>query len=35
MRGNKGENRRGKDKKDEGYRGCRIGRIMSNQDEGE
>jgi hypothetical protein len=35
MRGNKGENRRRKDKKDEGYRGCRIGRMMSNQDEGE
>jgi hypothetical protein len=35
MRGNKGENRRRKDKKDEGYRGSRIGKMMSNQDEGE
>ncbi len=34
MRGNKGKNRRKKGKRDEGYRGCRIERVMSNQDEG-
>ncbi len=35
MRGNKGENIRRKDERDEGYLGCRIGRMISNQDEEE
>jgi hypothetical protein len=34
MRGDKGKYRKDKDKWDDGYPGCRIVRMTSNQDEG-